>query len=142
MIYQSYYYDSLPFFNLFDNSTSTSWIPVLAPVQQRGFTVVIVLTTIHLLFIYGILGYFLWCTKYSKLHDPWWAYTQTCYGELANVLDDIASGAVKDPVRMLKQQKNSEDLVGLDIDDLGQAVGIRKRSRKSTVPDSSSSDSD
>ncbi|TGJ84201.1 hypothetical protein E0Z10_g4555 [Xylaria hypoxylon] len=142
MIYQAYYYDSLPFFNLFNNSTSTSWIPVLAPVQWRGFIVVIVLTTIHLLFVYGILVYFLWCTSYSKLHDPWWAYTQTYRGELANALEEITSSAVKDPVKLLRQQEDSGDLVGLDIDILGQAVGIRKRNRKSTGFDSSNSDSD
>ncbi|KAI3324607.1 hypothetical protein HD806DRAFT_50537 [Xylariaceae sp. AK1471] len=142
MIYQAYYYDNILFFNLFSNSTYTSWTTVLAPVQWHGFIVVAVLTITHLLLVYGIFVYFLWRTKYSKLHDPWWAYTQTCRGELADVLEDITLRAAKDPAKMLRKQGRSQDLVGLDIDILGRAVGLRKRTRKMTGLDSQSSDSD
>ncbi|KAI8631249.1 hypothetical protein F5Y19DRAFT_483128 [Xylariaceae sp. FL1651] len=142
LIYQAYYYDNLLFFNVFSNSTYTSWSMVLAPVQWRGFIVVIVLTITHLLLVYGTCAHFLYWTKFSKLHDPWLAYTQTCRGAFADALEDVTLRGIKNPAKMLRKQGRSEDIVGLDVDVLGRAVGVRKRNPKLSDANLGNSDSE
>jgi hypothetical protein len=133
VVYQSYYYDNLQFFNVFSNSSYVTWSSVLVPTQTRGLALVISFVVAHLVLVYVTLICFHRQTRFSRLHDPWLAYTQAHHGELANALDDSVMRTVKSPEGLLRRQQESDKPVGLDVDILGRAVGIRKRPKRMAV---------
>ncbi|KAI1503046.1 hypothetical protein F5X99DRAFT_376598 [Biscogniauxia marginata] len=130
LVYQSYYYDTLQFFNIFSNSSYVLWKPASVPTTSHGFTAVCCRMAMHLVLFFGILTAFLRCTQFSKVHDPWLAYTQAYTGELADMLDDMHVRGLRDPGKLLTGQTTVEEPVGLDLDILGRAVGVRKRQKK------------
>lgn len=139
LVYQSYYYDTLQFFNYFDNGTYNSWVPVLVPVRYGGFVAVCCMAITHLLVVFCISVVFVRQTRFSKLHDPWLAYTQAWNGEFADLLDEVTRRGIEDPSRFLKRRDRGEEMVGLGPDVLERAVGIRKR-RTKLLDDMGSSD--
>lgn len=140
LVYQSYYYDTMQFFDYFDNGTYNSWTTVLVPVQCGGFVVVCCMAVTHLLLVCGIAVVFLRQTRFSKLHDPWLAYTQAWNGDFADVLDEVKRRGIADPSRFLERRNRGEEMVGLELDVLERDIGIRKR-REKLLDESTSSDS-
>ncbi len=141
LVYQSYYYDTLQFFDFFDTGTYTSWTPVLVPVRWGGFITVCCMAAVHLLSLFGILFVFVRQTRFSRLHDPWLAYTQAWNGELADVLHEVTRSRIVDPAVFIEYQNKRDDMVGLRPDALERSVGVRKRGKDLTDFDSSN-DSD
>ncbi|KAH9883824.1 hypothetical protein F4778DRAFT_801000 [Xylariomycetidae sp. FL2044] len=130
LVYQSYYYDNLRFFNVFGNSTYEPWTAVVVPVSKRGFIAVCSMIAAHLVLMCAILYVFLRHTKFSKIHDPWLAYTQVHHGELDTALDELSAPESLDPEPVLRQQEGFGEAVGLDLDVLGRIVGVRRRNKK------------
>ena len=112
LVYQSYYHDTLPFYGYLFNGTYDSWVPVQVPVRRHGFIVICSMAAAHLLLILSILSVFLRQTRFSKLHEPWLAFTQAWSGELADVLEDVAQRGISDPARILQHQNRGDEIVG------------------------------
>lgn len=137
LVYQSYYYDTLPFYDYMWNGTYESWVPVQVPVRRHGFITICSLAAIHLLLILSILSVFLRQTRFSRLHEPWLVFTQAWDGELADVLEDAARRRISDPAQVFQPQNRGDEIVGLDLDALNRAVGLRKRPKNRVESDSS-----
>ncbi len=131
LVYQSYYYDSLQFFDVMADATYTTWEPVSVPVQWTGFIIVICLLTLHLILVMGIFCYFNKSTQFSKVNDPWLAFTQAYKGELAALLDEMISRGDMNPKAAAEELGKQDDVVGLGFDMHKRAIGIRKIENKS-----------
>ncbi|KAI5926649.1 hypothetical protein F4810DRAFT_707186 [Camillea tinctor] len=139
LVYQSYYYDNLQFFNTFSNSTYVLWESVQVPTSWNGLVAVCSMMGAHLVLFFGILTVFIRRTKFSKVHDPWLAYTQAHTGELADVLDEMYIRGLRDPKKLSMADNEAGKTVALDLDILGRAVGVRRR-QKRLMSDTESSD--
>ncbi|KAI0599995.1 hypothetical protein F4775DRAFT_85198 [Biscogniauxia sp. FL1348] len=142
LVYQAYYYDNLPFFNIFSNSSSVLWEPVQVPTGWGGLAAVCGIMVAHLALFFAVLAVFLRRTRFSSVHDPWLAYTQAHTGELADALDEMHRRGLRDPGKLSTTgEAGAEKTVGLDLDILGRAVGVRRRHKKLMSDTDSSDDS-
>lgn len=127
LVYQSYYYDSLQFFDIMADAKCGTWATVSLPVKWTGFVVTACMLTLHLVLVFSVYFYFNKHTKFSKINDPWLTFTQALRGELIKLLDEMIQKGEVDPKVAIEELGKQSEVVGLDVDIFRRAAGIRKR---------------
>lgn len=123
MVFLSWYYDHLFYFDIFSNATTSRWVQVLAPTTCQGFITVCVIILCHFIIVVVILRVFLRQTKYSKLQDAWQVFTQTNHGELAQLLEKIDCRPDEDMDEFLEHEEKGLESVQL-APSLTQGSGV------------------
>jgi hypothetical protein len=126
MVFTSWYYDHLPYFDISTNATIARWVQVLAPTTCQGFVTVCVIILCHFILLAVILHLFLRQTRYSRLQDVWQVFSQTSHGELAQLLKEVDCSPDEDMDDFLEREEKGLESVRL-APSMTQRSGISVR---------------
>lgn len=112
-IVQMSYYDFLPDFDISAPATVVSVSTMLMPQQWIGFSVVLVILTLHTSLVILITVVYIKGTNISLLGDHWQALAQVGKGETEQVLKSMAHPSRKEARQFIKANGLNRTFVGL-----------------------------